>query len=176
MIGTLLLALPAFLAGAQQPSLPAAPAGRQDLVVTNQNLGVVVESRSVSLPAGRFELRWEGTPAAARTETWTVTNAREARIRWLGLSGPLPGTGAADSEWLRGLVGKHVRIARPGGSTAEAEVLAVYGATAAPCSGKALSSFTASPVRACCSGPSRARPPAPTESSCASTASAPETG
>ena len=131
VIGTLLLALPASFATAEQPSLPAAPAGRQDLVLTNQNLGVVVESRSVSLPAGRFELRWEGAPAAARPETWTVTNAREARIRWLGLSGPLPGTGAADSEWLRSLVGKHVRIARPGGSTAEAEVLAVYGATAA---------------------------------------------
>ena len=131
VIGTLLLALPAFLAGAQQPSLPAAPAGRQDLVVTNQNLGVVVESRSVSLPAGRFELRWEGTPAAARTETWTVTNAREAGVRWLGLSGPLPGTGAAESEWLAGLVGRRVRIERASGATVEGEVVGVHGPTPA---------------------------------------------
>src|SRR5436190_2035044 len=131
VIGTLLLALPALLAGAQQPSLPAAPAGRQDLVVTNQNLGVVVESRSVSLPAGRFELRWEGTPAAARTETWTVTNAREAGVRWLGLSGPLPGTGAAESEWLAGLVGRRVRIERASGATVEGEVVGVHGPTPA---------------------------------------------
>ena len=171
VIGTLLLAVPALLAGAQQPSLPAAPAGRQDLVVTNQNLGVVVESRSVSLPAGRFELRWEGTPAAARTETWTVTNAREAGVRWLGLSGPLPGTGAAESEWLAGLVGRRVRIERASGATVEGEVVGVHGPTPAEVVFREGAELVYGEP-----SPSRARPPAPTESSCASTASAPETG
>ena len=78
---------------AQQPSRAGAPVGRQDLVVTNQNLAVVVENRTVSLPAGRFDLHWDGAPVSARTETWTVTNAREAGVRWLGLTAPLrPGS------------------------------------------------------------------------------------
>src|SRR6266496_887704 len=131
VIASLALALAGAFLPAQQPSRPGAPAGRQDLVVTNQNLAVVVESRTVSLPAGRFELRWDGAPAAARTETWTVTNAREAGVRWLGLTAPLLGGGAAESEWLAGLVGKRVRISRPGGSTVEGDVLAVYGPTPA---------------------------------------------
>jgi hypothetical protein len=125
-----ILALAAFAAvlSAQTPTRPAA-AGRQELVITNQNLGVVLESRSATLPAGPFEFPWDGAPASARTETWTVTNAAEAGVRWLGLRAPLPGAG--ESEWLAGLVGRRVRIARPGGSTAEGDVLAVHGPTPA---------------------------------------------
>jgi hypothetical protein len=128
--------LAAFLVlGAAAAVLPgqtparAPSGGRQELVVTNQNLGVVLESRTVTLPAGRAELLWEGAPASARTETWTVTDSREAGVRWLGLTSPLPGTG--ETEWLAGLVGRRVRIARPGGSTSEGDVVAVYGATPA---------------------------------------------
>jgi hypothetical protein len=113
-----------------QTSIHASPSGgRQELVITNQNLGVVLESRTVALPAGRAELQWDGAPASARTETWTVMNSTEAGIRWLGLAAPLPGAGEA--EWLAGLAGQRVRIARPGGSTADGEVLAVYGPTPA---------------------------------------------
>lgn len=111
----------------QTPSHAAPSGGRQELVITNQNLGVFLESRSVTLPAGRAELLWDGAPASARTETWTVTDASQAGVRWLGLAAPLPG--AAETEWLAGLVGRRVRIARPGGSTADGEVLAVYGPT-----------------------------------------------
>jgi len=131
LIASFALALAGAFLPAQQPSRAGSPAGRQDLVVTNQNLAVVVESRTVSLPAGRFDFRWDGAPASARTETWTVTNAREAGVRWLGLTAPLPGGGAAESEWLAGLVGKRVRISRPGGATVEGDVLAVYGPTPA---------------------------------------------
>jgi hypothetical protein len=113
-------------------SLPAAAAGgRQELVITNQNLGVVLESRTVTLPAGRAEFLWDGAPASARTETWTVTDSAEAGVRWLGLTAPLPGTGAGETEWLAGLVGKRVRIQRSGGSTVEGDVLAVHGPTPA---------------------------------------------
>jgi hypothetical protein len=131
LIASLALALAGAFLPAQQPSRAGAPAGRQDLVVTNQNLAVVVENRTVSLPAGGFDLRWDGAPVSARTETWTVTNAREEGVRWLGLTAPLPGGGAAESEWLGGLVGKRVRISRPGGATVEGDVLAVYGPTPA---------------------------------------------
>jgi hypothetical protein len=131
LIASFALALAGAFLPAQQPSRAGSPAGRQDLVVTNQNLAVVVESRTVSLPAGRFDFRWDGAPASARTETWTVTNAREAGVRWLGLTAPLHGGGAAESEWLAGLVGKRVRISRPGGATVEGDVLAVYGPTPA---------------------------------------------
>jgi hypothetical protein len=109
----------------------AAPGGRQELVITNQNLGVVLESRTVTLPAGRAELWWDGAPASARTETWTVTNSSEAGVRWLGLTAPLPGAGTGETEWLAGLVGRRVRILRPGGSTGEGEILAVHGPTPA---------------------------------------------
>ncbi len=122
-----LAAAGAVLSG--QTDVRAARGGRQELVITNQNLGLVLESRTVTLPAGPAELSWPGAPASARTETWTVTNAAEAGVRWLGLTSPLPGTG--ESEWLAGLVGRRVRIVRPGGSTAEGEVLAVHGPTPA---------------------------------------------
>jgi hypothetical protein len=108
-------------------AVTAVPGGRQELVITNQNLGVVLESRTVTLPAGRAELSWVGAPASARTETWTVTDASEAGVRWLGLTAPLPGAG--ETEWLAGLVGKRVRIQRPDGTTVEGEVLAVHGPT-----------------------------------------------
>lgn len=118
----------AVLSG-QTSSRTGAPRGRQELVITNQNLGVVLESRAVTLPAGRAELWWDGAPASARTETWTVTDAAGAGVRFLGLVAPLPGQGAADTDWLAGLVGKRVRIQRPGGTTVEGEVLSVHGPT-----------------------------------------------
>lgn len=121
---------PAFVGGQDAPRT-ATVAGRQDLVVTNQNLALVTESRTVSIPEGRSELSWEGAPASVRTETWSVTNAGEAGVKWLGLISPLPGQGAAGAEWLAGLVGKRVRIERPGGVTVEGEVLAVHGPTPA---------------------------------------------
>jgi hypothetical protein len=125
-------ALPGLVAPAQEASRSAAvPSGRQELVVTNQNLGLVLESRTVSLPTGRTELLWEGAPASARTETWSVTNAAEAAVRWLGLVAPMPGQGGSELEWLAGLVGKRVRIHRPGGETVEGDVLAVHGPTPA---------------------------------------------
>src|SRR5512147_3184208 len=85
-------------------------APRQEVVVTNQNLALVTESRAIPLPAGRSEVVWDGAPAAARTETWSVTNADEAGVKWLGLTAPLPGQTATGAEWLAGLVGKRVRI------------------------------------------------------------------
>src|SRR5688572_17069232 len=88
----------AALVGAAQEA-PTAPR-RQELVVTNQNLALVLESRSVTLPAGRTELLWEGAPASARTETWSVVNAAEAGVRWLGLVAPMPGQGGSELEWL----------------------------------------------------------------------------
>jgi hypothetical protein len=118
-----------LLAPAQDLPRAAAAGGRQELVVTNQNLGLVIESRTVSFPSGRVELLWEGAPASARTETWSLTNAAETGVRWLGLTAPLPGQGASGTEWLASLVGKRVRIQRPGGTTVDADVLAVYGPT-----------------------------------------------
>jgi hypothetical protein len=96
-------------------------------VVTNQNLGLVTESRPISIPAGRAEILWDGAPASARTDTWSLTNAAQAGVRFLGLTSPLPGQGRAGAEWLAGLVGKRVRIHRLHGETAEGEVLAVNG-------------------------------------------------
>ncbi len=115
------------LPGEEPPRSLAAAPGRAELVVTNQNLAVVVDSRTVALPAGRTDLLWERAPASARTETWSLVNAREAGVRWLGLVAPLPG--AAETEWLAGLVGKRVRIQRPNGAAAEADLLAVHGPT-----------------------------------------------
>jgi hypothetical protein len=127
MIVSLAAALCGLVLLAQEaPRAVTAPA-RQELVVTNQNLAVVVESRNVTLPAGATTLLWEGAPASARTETWSVLNPREAGVRWLGLVSPFPGQGAAESEWLAGLVGKPVRVRRPNGETTEAQVVAVYG-------------------------------------------------
>jgi hypothetical protein len=113
----------------ETPRTVTVPA-RQELVVTNQNLAVVVEGRTVTLPAGPTTLHWAGAPASARTETWSVTNAREAGVRFLGLVSPFPGQGGGEAEWLVGLVGKQVRVRRPNGETADAEVVAVYGPTA----------------------------------------------
>lgn len=119
----------AFVLPAQETPRAVAPAARQELVVTNQNLAVVVEGRTVTLPAGPTTLSWRGAPASARTETWSVMNAREAGVRFLGLVSPFPGQGGGEAEWLAGLVGKQVRVHRPTGETSEAEVVAVYGAT-----------------------------------------------
>ena len=110
---------------------PGQAPSRQELVVTNQNLGLVIESRSISIPAGRAEILWDGAPASARTDTWSLTNSSEAGVRFLGLTAPLPGQGRAGAEWLAGLVGKRVRIHRLNGETAEGEVLAVNGVSPA---------------------------------------------
>ena len=115
---------------AQERPRPVAAPARQELVVTNQNLAVVVEGRTVTLPAGTVTLPWDGAPSSARTETWSVTNAREAGVKFLGLVSPFPGQGA-ESEWLAGLVGRSVRVRRSNGETVEAEVVAVYGSTPA---------------------------------------------
>jgi hypothetical protein len=125
----LLTLFPIGLLSAQDAPRATTAGGRQELVVTNQNLALVTESRTVSLPAGRAEILWDGAPATARTETWSVTNAADAGVRFLGLVAPLPGQGASDADWLAGLVGKRVKIQRPGGTTVEAEVLAVHGPT-----------------------------------------------
>lgn len=116
------------LTAQEAPRAVTVPA-RQELVVTNQNLAVVVEARTVTLPAGPTTLSWVGAPASARTETWSLTNAREAGVRFLGLVSPFPGQGGGEAEWLAGLVGKRVRVRRPNGETSEAEVVAVYGPT-----------------------------------------------
>ncbi|HEX9689657.1 MAG TPA: hypothetical protein VGB47_11375 [Thermoanaerobaculia bacterium] len=122
---------PGTLAFADEMPRATAASGRQELVVTNQNLALVIESRAVSLPAGAVELLWDAAPASARTETWSLTNASEAGVRWLGLTSPLPGQGAAETEWLAGLVGKRVRIQRPNGEAVGGDVLAVHGPTPA---------------------------------------------
>ncbi|HEY6065429.1 MAG TPA: hypothetical protein VIY96_04700, partial [Thermoanaerobaculia bacterium] len=107
-----------FLA-AQETPRAVTSARRQDLVVTNQNLALVTESRTVTPAQGRSEILWDGAPASARTETWTIIDAAGAGVRFLGLVAPLPGQGAADADWLAGLVGKRVKIERPGGTTVE---------------------------------------------------------
>ena len=127
----LLVISPCPLAFADEMPRATAAGGRQELVVTNQNLALVIESRAVSLPAGGVELLWDAAPASARTETWSLTNASEAGVRWLGLTSPLPGQGAAETEWLAGLVGKRVRIQRPNGEAVGGDVLAVHGPTPA---------------------------------------------
>ncbi|MDQ5858065.1 MAG: hypothetical protein M3542_07300 [Acidobacteriota bacterium] len=127
LIASLAVAVFGLVLVAQEaPRAVTAPA-RQELVVTNQNLAVVVESRTVTLLAGATTLLWDGAPASARTETWSVINAREAGVRWLGLVSPFPGQGVGEAEWLAGLVGRRVRVRRANGETSEAEVVAVYG-------------------------------------------------
>ncbi len=98
---------------------------RQELVLTNQNLAVVSETRRSNIPFGDAVLLWNGVASSARTETWSVTNAKEASVRWLGLTSPLS---AETRSWLAGLEGKRIRIERAaGGGSAEAEVVAVFG-------------------------------------------------
>jgi hypothetical protein len=117
--------------GAQTPPVrvTAAEAGKQQLVVTNQDLAVVVESRRATLPAGTVDVAWVGAPPSTRTETWSLVNAREAAVRWLGLTAPLAGAEGEGFGWLGSLVGRTVRIQRPAGPAVEGEVLAVYGPT-----------------------------------------------
>jgi hypothetical protein len=119
--------LPGFALARPAAAPSEAEAGeltRQEIVLTNQNLAVVSESRRADLPAGEVSLDWVAAPSA-RTETWSLTNAREAAVRWLGLSAPLAAGGA-----LAELVGKRVRVERPGGGETSAEIVAVSGATA----------------------------------------------
>lgn len=102
----------------------AQEATRQEIVLTNQNLAVINETRRADLPAGEVSLAWPGVAASARTETWNLTNAREASVRWLGLSAPLP-----SGSLLSNLAGKRVRVERPGGGSVDADVVSVSGAT-----------------------------------------------
>lgn len=97
---------------------------RQELVLTNQNLAVVSETRRANLPAGDVLLSWSGVASSARMETWSLTNAKEASLRWLGLTSSLP---SESRSWLTGLEGKRIRIERPGGGSTEAEVVTVFG-------------------------------------------------
>jgi hypothetical protein len=129
-LAVLALLVVSFASSGQERARPAPTPAAADLVVTNQNLALLTEARTLSLPAGRSEVPWPGAPASARTETWTVVDA-PAGVRWLGLTSPLPGQGAAGAEWLAGLVGKRVRIQRLGGAVLDAEVLSVHGATPA---------------------------------------------
>src|SRR5262245_47623114 len=102
---------------AQSPGDAAAAAGaitRQEIVVTNQNLAVVVETRRADIPAGDVWLAWTGVPTSARTETWSLINAREAGVRWRGLQ-----SGLTENNALSALVGRRVRVERPGGGTAD---------------------------------------------------------
>lgn len=120
-------------AGAQAPPplvrVVATEPGRQELVVTNQDLAVVVETRRATLPAGEVEAIWEDAAPSARTETWSLVNAREAGVRALGLTAPLTGQAGEGHGWLGSLIGRTVRIVRPGGSSSEGEVVAVHGPT-----------------------------------------------
>lgn len=101
---------------------------RQETVITNQNLALVTETRKANLPAGRLELFWEGAPPTARTETWSLSGSRG--VRWLGLESIGFARGAPEStEWLKPLVGKTVRVVRPGGTSVDADVLEVHGPT-----------------------------------------------
>lgn len=125
------LIFPAFspLAAQELARTNPSDATRQELVVTNQNLAVVLDSRRATLPSGDVELSWEQPPATALTETWSVTNAREAGVRFAGLKAPLPAERPGSREWLAGLVGRRVRIHRLHGETAEGDVLSVHGST-----------------------------------------------
>ena len=114
---------------ARPPASREAPAAagevvRQEVVITNQNLAVVTETRRATLPAGSVALSWPGVGTAARTETWSLTNARQAGVRWLGLSSQ-PGSSGSP-----GLVGRRVRVERPGGTSVEAIVVAAAGPAA----------------------------------------------
>jgi hypothetical protein len=119
------VALAAPSAGQTLVRAPASSNARQEILVTNQNLAVVAETRRVELPAGAVELLWEGAPASARTETWNLTSPAE--VRWTGLSAST-GTGGEET-WLASLVGRRVRVVRQGGGSVDAEVVAVHGAT-----------------------------------------------
>jgi hypothetical protein len=111
--------------------LPAAPeveAGettRLEMVVTNQDLALVLETRRAELPTGTVSLGWSRLPSSARTDTWSVTNAREAGARFQGLAAPFASENAL-SNW----VGRRVRVERPGAAATEAEILSVSGPTA----------------------------------------------
>ncbi|MGH9316712.1 MAG: DUF4139 domain-containing protein [Thermoanaerobaculia bacterium] len=115
--------------GLARPAVPAeietGETIRQELVLTNQNLALVSETRRSNLPAGEVLLSRSGVASSARTETWSLTNAREAKVRWRGLTSALP---SESRSWLTGLEGKRIRIERPaGGGSTEAEVVAVFG-------------------------------------------------
>lgn len=113
------------LAAGASTQVEAGATTRQEIVLTNQNLAVVNETRRAELPAGEVSLAWTGVASSARTETWSLTNAREAAVRLLGLAAGLPTGGL-----LADLTGKRVRIERPGGAgPVEAEVVAVSGST-----------------------------------------------
>lgn len=123
--GLIVLGLATGLARPAGPAqLETGETVRQELVLTNQNLAVVSETRRASLPAGDVLLSWSGVASSARTETWSLTNAKEASLRWLGLTSSLP---FESRSWLTGLEGKRIRIERPGGGSTEAEVVAVFG-------------------------------------------------
>jgi hypothetical protein len=127
----LVSALPGAVAAGQSPPAAGARAGEvrsQEIVATSQRLALVVETRAAELPAGRVELAWDGAPATARTETWTLANAAQAGVRLIGLTAPPAG---AAENWLAGLVGRRVRVERREGGSVEAEVVAVNGPTAA---------------------------------------------
>jgi hypothetical protein len=111
--------------------LPPSSRARQEMVVTNQNLAVVTETRHVELPDGRLVLLWEGLPPSVRTETWSLTNAQEAGLVLRGVTSPTSG-GSPETDpraFLSSLRGKKVQIERPGGQKVEAEIVAVYGPT-----------------------------------------------
>ena len=120
------LGTPALAQTPGPPEVAASDVTREEMVLTNQNLAVVNDTRRTDLPAGAVDLAWTGVASTVRTETWSVTNAREAAVHWLGLSAPPPSGGT-----LAGLIGKRVRVERPGGGSTEAEVVAVSGATPA---------------------------------------------
>lgn len=112
----------AALLAAESPGQPLSPAPRslgQELVITNQDLALVTDTRRFDLAAGSVALSWPGAPSTVKTETWTVTTPPE--VRWLGLSSP------SAEGWLSSLVGRKVRVRRPGGETVDADVLEVHG-------------------------------------------------
>jgi len=110
-------------AGALEPAeAETGETTRLEIVLTNQNLAVVRETRRADLPAGAVSLAWGGIATSARTETWSVVNARDAAVRWLGLS-----AASAPAGPLGDLAGKHIRVERPGGGTVDAEVVSAFG-------------------------------------------------
>ena len=99
----------------------AGPATRQEIVITGQNLAVVRETRRVELPSGDVALAWPDLPASARTETWGLLDPREAGVKPLGLAAPHTAHPLAD------LVGRRVRVERPGGASVDADVVSASG-------------------------------------------------
>ena len=118
---SLALAAPLAARGQAPPEIAAGAATRQEIVLTNQNLAVVNETRRADLPSGFVVLSWT-IPAAARTETWSLVSGRDAAVRFLGLMAELP-----QGNPLFDLVGRRVRVERPGGASVEAQVVAVSG-------------------------------------------------